>query len=148
MDPSGTTLCVAGTMDDYAAIVPIGTFEANLVSRGSKPYWATTGPTGEHCWVSYSGDDAVAIIDYATQRELARVPVGDHPQRVRAGAFAERLLAAGSTPPTEPTEGAGAPATPRSTPAESSGLPATGGGLAGAGVLALAAGLARRRRRR
>lgn len=148
LDPSGTKLCVAGTMDDYAAIVPRDTFEANLVSRGSKPYWSTTGPTGEHCWVSYSGDDEVAVLDYASEQELARIPVGDHPQRVRAGAYAERFLpaAAGSSTPSAPAgDPGGAPAAPAT---DTSGLPATGGGLAAGGLAVLAlASLGSRRRR-
>ncbi|MBS3942212.1 MAG: serine/threonine protein kinase [Actinobacteria bacterium] len=93
MDPTGQKLCAAGTMSDYAAIVDRETFVPRLASYGSKPYWSTTGPTGEHCWVSYSGDDQVAVIDYATEREIARIDVGDHPQRVRAGVVSRPVLA-------------------------------------------------------
>jgi YVTN family beta-propeller protein len=94
IDPAGEALCVAGTMDDDAAMVDVETFETTLVSAGSKPYWSTTGPTGDHCWVSYSGDDEVVVLDGATRTELARIDVGDHPQRLRARLVAEDILAA------------------------------------------------------
>jgi YVTN family beta-propeller protein len=160
IDPAGRTLCVAGTMDDYAALVDVATKEATLVSAGSKPYWSTTGPTGEHCWVSYSGDDQVVVIDYASGQELARVDVGDHPQRVRAGVVREDLLvddAAAGEPadrdgPAEdaaPPEAASGPSGPEAAvvaaPATRA-LPVTGGGamlLAGALTL-LAATVLRR----
>ncbi|MDQ3607720.1 MAG: hypothetical protein M3459_02295, partial [Actinomycetota bacterium] len=93
MNPEGTKLCAAGTVSDYAAIVSRESFAFTIPSRGSKPYWSTNGPDGRSCWVSYSGDDEVAVIDYETEREVARLPVGFHPQRVRAAAVAEDLLA-------------------------------------------------------
>jgi YVTN family beta-propeller protein len=92
MNAAGTTLCAAGTMSDYAAIVDRESTRHTLVDVGAKPYWATNGPTGEECWVSVSGDDAVVVIDYATGAVRARVPVGDHPQRVREGVLAPELL--------------------------------------------------------
>ncbi|UOY03902.1 YncE family protein [Blastococcus sp. PRF04-17] len=92
MNASGTTLCAAGTMDGYAAIVDRSTAHHALVDVGEKPYWSTNGPDGETCWVSVSGEDAVVVIDYATADVLAEVPVGDHPQRVREGVVARDVL--------------------------------------------------------
>jgi YVTN family beta-propeller protein len=92
MNASGTTLCAAGTMDGYAAIIDRATQAYELVDVGDKPYWSTNGPDGETCWVSVSGEDAVVVIDYATAETLATVPVGDHPQRVREGVVARDVL--------------------------------------------------------
>jgi YVTN family beta-propeller protein len=94
MNPAGTTLCAAGTMDGYAAIVDRETEEYALVEVGEKPYWATNGVFGDDCWVSVSGTDEVVVIDYATAEEITRIPVGDHPQRVRAGVLAPDVLTA------------------------------------------------------
>lgn len=80
------TLCVAGTMSDYVAIVSRETFEYELLTDiGTKPYWVTTDAAGEHCYVSWSGTDQMSVISFATGEEVARVDVGDHPQRIREG---------------------------------------------------------------
>jgi hypothetical protein len=98
MNAAGSKLCVAGTMSDYAAIVSRHTFRAKLFSVGEKPYWSTNG-LGGLCWVSFSGDDLVSVFSYLTEREVARIPVGNpggaraHPQRVRLGAVNRVLLA-------------------------------------------------------
>ena len=88
---AGTTLCAAGTMDDYAAIVDRTSLRYTLLDVGAKPYWAVDGAAGDECWVSVSGDDKVVVIDYATAQPIATIPVGDHPQRVRAG-FVDRTI--------------------------------------------------------
>jgi YVTN family beta-propeller protein len=85
MNHAGKKLCVAGTMSDYAAIVSRKSFRYKLIEAGEKPYWATTTNDGRHCLVSWSGTDAISVIDYRTRKEIARVPVGNHPQRVRMG---------------------------------------------------------------
>jgi DNA-binding beta-propeller fold protein YncE len=85
MNPEGTKLCAAGTMSDYAAIVRRDSFAYTIVPVGKKPYWSTNSGDGRYCFVSVSGEDAVSVISYADEREVARVPVGDHPQRMRMG---------------------------------------------------------------
>jgi hypothetical protein len=85
MNPQGTKLCAAGTMSDYAAIVRRDTFAHNIVNVGEKPYWSTNSANGKYCFVSVSGEDRVSVISYRTEREVARIAVGDHPQRMRTG---------------------------------------------------------------
>jgi YVTN family beta-propeller protein len=92
IDEAGTTLCAAGTMSDYAAIVDRESLRSTIVDVGAKPYWATNGAVGDECWVSVSGEDKVVVIDYSSARTIATVPVGDHPQRVRAGFVARGIL--------------------------------------------------------
>ncbi|MGV9252720.1 YncE family protein [Streptomyces sp. NPDC003697] len=85
MNPAGTRLCVAGTMDDYATVVDRATLQEGPLVTASKPYWATVSGDGKDCVVSESGADRVTAIDFATGRKTVSVPVGDHPQRVRLG---------------------------------------------------------------
>ena len=87
MNPEGTKLCAAGTMDGYAAIVSRSTFEYRLAAFGHRPYWSTNSADGDYCFVSFSGDDEVSVISYEEEREVARIKVGDHPQRMRMGQF-------------------------------------------------------------
>ena len=74
INPQATKLCVAGTMSDYAAIVDRATFAARILPLGHKPYWATNSADGRYCFVSFSGDDRVSAISYASEREIAASP--------------------------------------------------------------------------
>jgi hypothetical protein len=99
MNPEGTKLCAAGAKCDYAAIVRRDSFAHTILPIGEKPYWSTNGLGGTHCWLSVSGNDKVVIVDYASERQVAEVPVGDHPQRVRLGAVHHASLAGLPTAP-------------------------------------------------
>jgi DNA-binding beta-propeller fold protein YncE len=93
INPSGTKLCVAGTMSDYAAIVVRKTLRLQrTVPVGETPYWSASSEDGRYCFVSVAGDDRVAVISFKTAREVARITVGDHPQRMRTGAVRRRAL--------------------------------------------------------
>ena len=91
----GTRLCAAGTMSDYAAIVSRKTFDHRLIHGGSKPYWSTNNDNGRKCFVSWSGSDRISVISYRKRKEIARVDVGDHPQRMRMGSVRRGWLRGG-----------------------------------------------------
>jgi DNA-binding beta-propeller fold protein YncE len=89
----GTKFCVAGTMSNYAAIVVRRTLKPQrIIPVGRVPYWSTGSRDGRYCFVSVAGEDRVAVISWKTAREVARIKVGDHPQRMRAGTVQARLL--------------------------------------------------------
>jgi hypothetical protein len=98
MDSKGTTLCAAGTMDDYAALVDRRTMKHKIFDKATtghdygKPYWTTEG-LGNTCWVSLSESDSVAVLDFGRKKEVAYLAVGDHPQRIRHGYVSEQVLA-------------------------------------------------------
>ncbi|WP_033262313.1 YncE family protein [Amycolatopsis vancoresmycina] len=85
MNPAGTKLCIAGTMDDYATVVDRASLQQGTLVPAVKPYWATVSGDGNACIISEAGADQVTAIDFATGQKLVSVPVGDHPQRVRLG---------------------------------------------------------------
>jgi hypothetical protein len=100
INPSGTKLCAAGTMSDYAAIVDRSDFAHKVVPVGDKPYWSTNSGDGRNCFVSVSGEDRVSVISYAGAREIASIPVGDHPQRMRLGPIRSEFLPGDRVAPT------------------------------------------------
>jgi YVTN family beta-propeller protein len=92
MSGDGTKLCIAGTMSNYAAIVSRDSFKHRILPLGASTYWSTTSADGKYCYVSVAGDDTLSVISYDTEAEVARIPVGDHPQRARTAKLAEWVL--------------------------------------------------------
>ena len=93
MNPSGTKLCVAGTMSEYAAIVTRKPFKLQrTINVGDVPYWSESSEDGRYCFVSVAGEDRVAVISWKKAREVASIRVGDHPQRMRTGSVKAAFL--------------------------------------------------------
>ncbi|RSM85434.1 hypothetical protein DMH04_16900 [Kibdelosporangium aridum] len=93
---SGDRICAAGTIDDYTVILD----RPGLAAKGyvhyptdSLPYWTTTSVDGKHCLVSLSNRNAISVIDYATAKEVASIPVGHFPQRERLGVLSAAAIA-------------------------------------------------------
>ena len=98
----GTKLCDVGTIDDYAKIVSTSTLatEATVTyPTGSIPYWAATSVDGAYCFVPLSAGNAVSVISYATGQEVARIPVGQFPQRGRLAQVTDATIAGLSASP-------------------------------------------------
>jgi DNA-binding beta-propeller fold protein YncE len=80
-----TKICAAGTISDYVAILSRPPLTVDrIIPVGDKPYWATSSVDGRFCFVAISDSDEVSVISYDRAAEVARIPVGDHPQRMRA----------------------------------------------------------------
>ena len=94
MSGDGTRLCDVGTIDNTVTIVDAATMTVErTIEVGLVPYWATTSLHGDACIVSVSGDDEVAIVDYATGVVTRRTGVGRFPLRNRLGRIPEASLA-------------------------------------------------------
>lgn len=79
----------AGTAD----LVDPRTFKSIVnVGAGGVPYRSTTSRDGRYCFVSVARKDRVSVISFASGKEVARIPVGLHPQRMRAGRARADLL--------------------------------------------------------
>jgi hypothetical protein len=72
-------------MDDYIAIVHTDDLSYRILPTGERPYWSTTSTDGRYCFVSIAGEDRIDVVDYASERHVASIPVGDHVQRSRMG---------------------------------------------------------------
>jgi YVTN family beta-propeller protein len=51
------------------------------VHVGGHPEWITLTPDGKRAYVAAAGDNAVTVVDTATLKEVARIPVGQVPKR-------------------------------------------------------------------
>src|SRR5262249_19791654 len=63
---------ITGDKPKQTATIPIG----------AQIYWLTFRPDGRICYVSASGDNAVAVVDSETKKVVTRLPVGKEPKRL------------------------------------------------------------------
>ena len=78
----GKTLVVNSTLNSslYMYSLP----DLKLVGSadvGVAPDWVTLTPDGKRAYVANAGLNSVSVIDIATRKEVARIPVGEVPKR-------------------------------------------------------------------
>ena len=92
MSADDKTLCLAGRISDYVALVDVESFELiATVGVGDAPSWATTSVDGRFCAVPNNRDDTLSIISYASATEVARLDVGAGPKFVEAAAVPDDI---------------------------------------------------------
>ena len=77
-------LCMAGTIDNYIVVASVPSMTTDrIIPSGSKPYWASTSSDGKRCYVSNSESNDLSVVDFESATEVARIKVGQYPQRSR-----------------------------------------------------------------
>lgn len=80
-----TKICAAGSISDYVAIVRRRSLSVKaIIPVGDEPAWATSSVNGRYCFVPNKQSDDVSVISYREAAEVARIEVGEHPNRIRA----------------------------------------------------------------
>jgi DNA-binding beta-propeller fold protein YncE len=106
---SGDTVCDAGTISNYAALVSLNTGRVNkIVSVGQAPGEALTSLDGRHCYLTNRGPtalnrarvtdgsgDSLSVVDYRTG-SVRTVKVGKHPQSEATAMVSDETLRAGA----------------------------------------------------
>jgi DNA-binding beta-propeller fold protein YncE len=94
------TLCAAGRISDYAALISTKTMRPTaFVDLGDAPGWAATDPLGNYCFVTNTRDDTLSAISYSKRREVARLAVGDGPKQLEAARIPEDVLCSSRSVP-------------------------------------------------
>ena len=80
--PDGKTLWVASKVNHavYAYALPDLTLLGG-VEVGHHPDWLTFTPDSRRVYVANAGSNSVAVVDIATRKEIAQIPVGQVPKR-------------------------------------------------------------------
>jgi DNA-binding beta-propeller fold protein YncE len=106
---SGGTVCDAGTISNYAALVSLNTGHVKkIVDVGQAPGEALTSLDGHSCYLTNRGPtalnrrlvtdgsgDSVSVVDYRTGR-VRTVKVGKHPQSEATAMVSDATLRAGA----------------------------------------------------
>ena len=83
-----TSICIAGTVSHYTAILDYPTFNVkSMIDVGEEPSWTINSSDGTRCYVSSRRGDSVSVIDYASGELVKTIDLGKgrYPQRMWAG---------------------------------------------------------------
>jgi YVTN family beta-propeller protein len=83
LTPDEKLLFAAATRSDFIAVYSHPGLELQgTVPVGGEPNWLIFSPDGRYCYVSNRKSNDVSVIDVATLKEVARIKVGNYPQRL------------------------------------------------------------------
>ncbi|MDQ1540882.1 MAG: hypothetical protein QOH29_1608 [Actinomycetota bacterium] len=91
----GRTICDAGTVSNYVALVARGSLKTKaIVKVGDQPADAETSLDGKLCFVTDRGpaSNALSVISFAKRREIKRLRMGQHPQEEAVAKVPEAVL--------------------------------------------------------
>jgi YVTN family beta-propeller protein len=78
----GKTLCVLSKMNTRIYFYSLPDLKLVGESKvGHHPDWVTLTPDGTRAYVANAGSNSVSVIDIATHKEIAQIPVGQVPKR-------------------------------------------------------------------
>jgi YVTN family beta-propeller protein len=80
--PDGRTLWVCSKVNSYVYAYSLPDLKLlGGVHVGDHPDWLTLTPDGKSVYVANAGSNSVSVIDTASRKEVARIPVGQVPKR-------------------------------------------------------------------
>lgn len=83
--PDHKTLWVTSLLDNSVSIFSLPNLQRlGTTHVGHGPDWMTFTPDNQRCYVSNAGSNTVSVLDAATFKELAQIPVGKVPKRIIA----------------------------------------------------------------
>jgi YVTN family beta-propeller protein len=81
--PDRKSLWVTSLLDDSVSVFSLPELDrVGTTHVGKAPDWMTFSADGSRCYVSNAGSNAVSVLDVASRKELARIPVGAVPKRI------------------------------------------------------------------
>lgn len=80
--PDQKTLCVLSKMNTRIYFYALPDLKLEGESKvGRHPDWVTLTPDGKRAYVANAGSNSVSVIDIASRKEIATIPVGQVPKR-------------------------------------------------------------------
>jgi YVTN family beta-propeller protein len=80
--PDGKTLAVLSKMNSRVYFMSLPDLKlGGEVKVGHHPDWLTFTPDGQRVYVANAGSNSVSVVDVATRKEIAQIPVGQVPKR-------------------------------------------------------------------
>ncbi|HZR23718.1 MAG TPA: beta-propeller fold lactonase family protein [Vicinamibacterales bacterium] len=80
--PDQKTLCVLSKMNTRIYFYSLPDLKLQGESKvGHHPDWVTLTPDGKRAYVANAGSNSVSVIDIASRKEIATIPVGQVPKR-------------------------------------------------------------------